>query len=113
VWVPSTGPNTVDMVVSELLGSWGDNELSPECLDHCLARCLSVRRAGSAEAEAGACPRVYDGISIPASYTSFLAPLSTSRLWMSARDVALPGARDKDVTVCSRCCAVCVFAMVL
>jgi len=22
-----------DLLVSELLGSWGDNELSPECLD--------------------------------------------------------------------------------
>lgn len=22
-----------DILVSELLGSWGDNELSPECLD--------------------------------------------------------------------------------
>lgn len=26
-------PEKVDMVVSELLGSFGDNELSPECLD--------------------------------------------------------------------------------
>lgn len=26
-------PEQADMLVSELLGSWGDNELSPECLD--------------------------------------------------------------------------------
>ena len=26
-------PGTVDLLVSELLGSFGDNELSPECLD--------------------------------------------------------------------------------
>lgn len=26
-------PEPVDIVVSELLGSFGDNELSPECLD--------------------------------------------------------------------------------
>ena len=26
-------PENADIVVSELLGSFGDNELSPECLD--------------------------------------------------------------------------------
>jgi hypothetical protein len=26
-------PQEVDILVSELLGSFGDNELSPECLD--------------------------------------------------------------------------------
>jgi protein arginine N-methyltransferase 5 len=26
-------PCKADILVSELLGSWGDNELSPECLD--------------------------------------------------------------------------------
>lgn len=26
-------PEPVDVLVSELLGSFGDNELSPECLD--------------------------------------------------------------------------------
>jgi type II protein arginine methyltransferase len=29
-----------DIMVSELLGSWGDNELSPECLDIAQERCL-------------------------------------------------------------------------
>ena len=29
-WQP---PKLVDILVSELLGSFGDNELSPECLD--------------------------------------------------------------------------------
>jgi protein arginine N-methyltransferase 5 len=51
-----------DIIVSELLGSWGDNELSPECLDgaqHLLKE---------------------TGISIPASYTSYLSPITTSRL---------------------------------
>ncbi|BGP38641.1 hypothetical protein JCM10450v2_002591 [Rhodotorula kratochvilovae] len=51
-----------DIIVSELLGSFGDNELSPECLDGVM-RTLKP-----------------DGISIPASYTSFLAPIATSRL---------------------------------
>ena len=27
------GPEKADILVSELLGSFGDNELSPECLD--------------------------------------------------------------------------------
>jgi len=54
----------VDILVSELLGSFGDNELSPECLDgiqHHLAR-----------------PH---GISIPHSYTAHLSPISTPKLY--------------------------------
>lgn len=51
-----------DIIVSELLGSWGDNELSPECLD------------GAAHLLKGG------GISIPQSYTSYLAPVSSARL---------------------------------
>lgn len=58
-----------DIIISELLGSWGDNELSPECLDGA-QRLLKP-----------------DGISIPSSYTSFIAPMSSSRLWMGARDM--------------------------
>lgn len=56
------GAEKADIFVSELLGSWGDNELAPECLDgaaHLLKQ---------------------DGISIPASYTSWLAPISSARL---------------------------------
>ncbi|KAI8960604.1 Skb1 methyltransferase [Daldinia sp. FL1419] len=61
----STGPvhGKVDILVSELLGSFGDNELSPECLDgiqHVLA------------------PK--SGISIPASYTAHVSPISTPRI---------------------------------
>ncbi len=33
-----SAPEKADVLVSELLGSWGDNELSPECLDG--AQCL-------------------------------------------------------------------------
>lgn len=51
-----------DIIVSELLGSFGDNELSPECLD-------------------GATDLLKDdGVSIPQSYTSFLAPLASTKL---------------------------------
>ena len=51
-----------DILVSELLGSFGDNELSPECLDGA----NELLKSG--------------GVSIPMSYTSFLAPLSSSKL---------------------------------
>ncbi|KAI1340009.1 PRMT5 arginine-N-methyltransferase-domain-containing protein [Xylariaceae sp. FL0016] len=53
----------VDILVSELLGSFADNELSPECLDgiqHVLAP---------------------EGISIPSSYTAHLSPISTPRIF--------------------------------
>lgn len=51
-----------DILVSELLGSFGDNELSPECLD-------------------GANDLLKEsGVSIPSSYTSFLAPISSTKL---------------------------------
>ncbi|KAK1867499.1 hypothetical protein I4F81_010006 [Pyropia yezoensis] len=56
-----------DIVVSELLGSFGDNELSPECLDGAAALLKP------------------DVISIPASYTSYLAPLSSARLHREVR----------------------------
>jgi protein arginine N-methyltransferase 5 len=50
-------------VRSELLGSFGDNELSPECLD-------GAQRFLKEET----------GISIPVSYTSYIAPISSSKL---------------------------------
>ncbi|KAF4522873.1 hypothetical protein B566_EDAN012808 [Ephemera danica] len=58
-WKP---PVKADILVSELLGSFGDNELSPECLDgaqHLLKD---------------------DGISIPSSYTSYISPVQSSKL---------------------------------
>ncbi|RMX64522.1 hypothetical protein DD238_004212 [Peronospora effusa] len=52
-----------DIMVSELLGSFGDNELSPECLD-------------------GAQNFLQEsGISIPRVYTSFVTPVMSSKLW--------------------------------
>jgi len=56
-----------DILVSELLGSFGDNELSPECLDG---------------AQKFLKP---DGISIPYEYTSFLGPLQSSKLYNEVR----------------------------
>ncbi|PWN40076.1 PRMT5-domain-containing protein [Ceraceosorus guamensis] len=59
---PSDVRQRADIVVSELLGSFGDNELSPECLDGAM-RFLKP-----------------DGVSIPSSYTPFLTPLSSAKL---------------------------------
>ncbi|XP_071737341.1 protein arginine N-methyltransferase 1.5-like [Rutidosis leptorrhynchoides] len=56
-------PEKADILVSELLGSFGDNELSPECLDGA-QRFLKP-----------------NGISIPSSYTSFIQPVTTSKLY--------------------------------
>ena len=56
-------PQKADILVSELLGSFGDNELSPECLDGA----QKFLKEG--------------GISIPQSYTSFLQPITTAKLW--------------------------------
>lgn len=56
-------PEKADILVSELLGSFGDNELSPECLDGAM-RFLKP-----------------EGISIPAAYTSYLQPVTTHKLW--------------------------------
>eukprot|EP01113_Clastostelium_recurvatum_P032186 TRINITY_DN4095_c0_g1_i1.p1 TRINITY_DN4095_c0_g1~~TRINITY_DN4095_c0_g1_i1.p1 ORF type:complete len:640 (+),score=181.99 TRINITY_DN4095_c0_g1_i1:34-1953(+) len=56
-------PEQADILVSELLGSFGDNELSPECLDGA-QRFLKP-----------------GGISIPCWYTSYVAPISSAKLW--------------------------------
>jgi type II protein arginine methyltransferase len=63
----------VDILVSELLGSFADNELSPECLDgvqHVL--------------------NPVDGISIPSSYSAFLTPIATPRLHSEISSKAFP-----------------------
>ncbi len=56
-------PEQADILVSELLGSFGDNELSPECLDGAQRFLKS------------------NGISIPCSYTSHLQPITSAKLW--------------------------------
>lgn len=56
-----------DILVSELLGSFGDNELSPECLDGAQKFLKD------------------DGISIPSSYTSYLSPLQSQTLFSNMK----------------------------
>jgi len=61
-------PKPADIIVSELLGSFGDNELSPECLDG---------------AQKYLAP---DGTCIPQKYTSYLTPVTTAKLWNDVRN---------------------------
>jgi protein arginine N-methyltransferase 5 len=61
--------NQIDIMVSELLGSFGDNELSPECLDPLLASdCCKTTT-----------------VSIPMQYTAYLAPVASVRLHADAK----------------------------
>ena len=59
-WEP---PEKADILVSELLGSFSDNEVSPECLDGA----QSLMKP--------------DGLSVPSEYTSYLAPISSRKLF--------------------------------
>ncbi|XP_038070287.1 protein arginine N-methyltransferase 5-like [Patiria miniata] len=62
-----SAPEKADIIVSELLGAFGDNELSPECLD-------------------GAQPFLKDDcISIPSAYTSHLSPIMSHKLYNEVR----------------------------
>lgn len=72
-------PEKADILVSELLGSFGDNELSPECLDGA-QRFLKKT-----------------GVSIPFSYTSFLAPLQSTKLHNEIKTTRMP---DKTLESC-------------
>ena len=53
----------VDILISELLGSFADNELSPECLDGILPLLNPTH-----------------GISIPCSYTAYLTPIAAPKI---------------------------------
>jgi len=63
------GDVKADIIVSELLGSFGDNELSPECL----YGAQGLLKPG--------------GISIPQQYLSFVAPVSSTKLFSETRSV--------------------------
>ena len=63
-----------DIIVSELLGSWGDNESSPECLD-CAQKYLNDSHS----------------VMIPQKYTSFCAPITCTKLWLDAKNTTSQG----------------------
>jgi protein arginine N-methyltransferase 5 len=72
-----------DILVSELLGSFGDNELSPECLDGAqkfLKRKCTARLPLDKLIILTYSIETADGISIPSSYTTYIAPLSSAKL---------------------------------
>lgn len=89
-------PEKADILVSELLGSFGDNELSPECLDGA-QKFLKGNDLASKTLyfffhfkHLSALLLFYfvhpdDGISIPSSYTSFLGPIQSSKLFNEVR----------------------------
>lgn len=60
-------PEKADILVSELLGSFGDNELSPECLDGAQKHLKCT------------------GISIPNKSTSYVNPLMSSKIYNLVR----------------------------
>ena len=62
----------IDILISELLGSFADNELSPECLDGVQHLLNSTH-----------------GISIPASYTAFISPISAPKLYADINNTML------------------------
>lgn len=69
----------IDILISELLGSFADNELSPECLDGILPLLNQSH-----------------GLSIPCNYTAFLTPISAPKLHadISSRAPRDPAAPD-------------------
>lgn len=72
-------PELGDILVSELLGSFGDNELSPECLD-CAQSLLKA-----------------DGISIPCKSISYINPIMSSKLYNATRQLVRSDcARSRD-----------------
>lgn len=65
-------------LVSWISGSWGDNELSPECLDGASGLLKP------------------DGISIPKEYNSYVAPISSPRLWAAAKVASSSTTNQKE-----------------
>lgn len=57
-----------DILVSEMLGSFGDNELSPECLDGAQKHLKPT------------------GVSIPCNSISYIQPITASRVYNQMRD---------------------------
>jgi type II protein arginine methyltransferase len=74
-------PELCDILVSEMLGSFGDNELSPECL-HGAERFMKP-----------------DGVSIPKWYKAYLAPLTSPRLYNAVAAIGQTSAWESPYVV--------------
>ncbi|CCW70362.1 unnamed protein product [Phytomonas sp. Hart1] len=81
-----------DLLVSEMLGSFGDNELSPECIDTFHNQLLRIQAAK------GIIPNK-NLVSIPQSYTTWVAPLRSTSIEQCVLDTAIRG-----LTVCPEDC---------
>jgi len=79
-WIP---PQPCQLIISELLGSFGDNELSPECIGNLAADSRVLDQA--------------EGIMIPCSYTPYVAPIFSPQLWSKAR---AQGSLEEAYVVC-------------
>ncbi|RMZ85656.1 hypothetical protein DV737_g634, partial [Chaetothyriales sp. CBS 132003] len=70
----------IDILISELLGSFADNELSPECLDGVQHLLNPIH-----------------GISIPASYTAYVSPIAAPKLYADINNsmvLSMPNAAE-------------------
>ena len=76
--LPSGEVGKVDILISELLGSFADNELSPECLD-------GVQHVLHPD----------HGVSIPTSYTAHYTPIASPRIYSDLLSQKGAGADDK------------------
>ncbi|WPH04446.1 protein arginine n-methyltransferase skb1 [Acrodontium crateriforme] len=72
----------VDILISELLGSFADNELSPECLD-------GIQHVLNPD----------HGVSIPQSYTAHFTPIAAPRLYS---DILGRSSTDLNMTVAEK-----------
>lgn len=85
-------PEKADILVSELLGSFSDNELSPECLDGAQKflkgiELLITEKLFSQLKLTNNLLFSVGGISIPKSYTSYICPVQTSKIYNEVRNM--------------------------
>lgn len=76
--LPSGEVGKVDILISELLGSFADNELSPECLD-------GVQHVLHPD----------HGVSIPTSYTAHFTPIASPKIYSDLLGRTGAGAEDR------------------
>lgn len=73
-------PEKADILISELFGSFGDNELSPQCLDDEQKHLKE------------------DGVSIPSQLTSYIIPVMSQKLLNQIRNIPSRYYRQKEAT---------------
>ena len=84
------GTEKADILVSELLGSIGDNELSPECLDGAQSFLKGNKSFWKRNSHSPITFSDYfteDGISIPYRYRSFIAPIQSYKIYSEVKRI--------------------------